>query len=119
MASKRELSFWRGKVRQGSLTVTLRSHPKRAIRFFGAHAVYGEQEHTLRQVLHAQVIASTSDRELLANCDNFLPGPNHALASLSPEEWQQWKADWLVKTKTEARQVLERHLAIPARAENA
>jgi hypothetical protein len=114
MASKRELNFWKSKVRQGSLIPTLRAYPKRAIRFFGAHAVLRESERTLHQILDAQDIVSSSDRELTADWDDFMPGPNKGLETLPPQEWQQWKDELLLKMKHDARQILALHLGVAA-----
>ena len=114
MASKRELNFWKTKVRQGSLIPTLRAYPKRAIRFFGAHAVLRESERTLYRILDAQDIVSSSDQEQMAAWDDFLLDANKGLETLPPAEWQQWKEEWLLKMKQEARQFLAMHLGVAA-----
>ena len=65
MATKREVMFWRKHRDDGSLLQMVRAHRDRAIKFFGAFAVFGENELQLLRLLEAHEMLATSDEDLL------------------------------------------------------
>jgi hypothetical protein len=65
MATKREMMFWQKHRDDGSLLPMVRAHRDRAIKFFGAFAVFGENELQLLRLLEAHQILTTSDEDLM------------------------------------------------------
>jgi hypothetical protein len=61
----REIHFWQTKMNRGLLITTTQMHRDRAIRFFGAEAVFSKDEPNLIRILEAYTIAFSSDKDLL------------------------------------------------------
>jgi hypothetical protein len=118
MATKREVMFWRKHRDDGSLLPMVRAHRDRAIKFFGAFAVFGEHELQLLRLLEAHEILAISDEDLLVELNRVPEMMAPELEKIEPSVLREQirkmsrftKAD-VVAMKLRARQQLER--AIP------
>src|SRR4051794_24139096 len=89
MAEREEIAFWARHRDEDSLISVVRTFRDRAIPFFGAYAVFGENEADLLRTLEAHEILIASDEELLAEMNRVPDMMAPELEKIDPPELRE------------------------------